>query len=393
MITIILLIAFFSLICYQLAKRRILFLVSRYQIKPRSLPGYYGINIAAWNFSASIFAIIVLYILKRLGFSVNYTYAYLSVIGIFLILLVYIFASLKGRFRAQMYFELTLKWLLNIAALLSIFITISILFSILFQAIEFFKEIPIEKFILGTKWSPESAEFGVIPVITGTLLITIIAMVVAAPLGLFSAIYLNEYANKKTRQIIKPMLEILSGVPTVVYGYFAALTIGPLIRIVGEKFGLTISTESALAAGLVMGIMITPYILSLSDDAINSVPKTLRDAALALGSTKAEMATQVILPAASSGIISAMLLAISRAIGETMIVVMAAGISAKLTFNPFEAVSTFTVQIATLLVGDQEFDNPKTLAAFALALTLFIITLFLNLWALIAMRKQRKYYE
>ncbi len=390
---IILLVALFSLICYQLAKRRILFLISRYQIKPRSLPGYYGINVAAWNFSASIFAIIVLYILKRLGFGVNYTYAYLSVIGIFFILLVYIFASLKGRFRAQMYFELTLKWLLNIAALLSIIITISILFSVLFQAIAFFKEVPIEKFILGTKWSLESEEFGVIPVITGTLLITIIAMLVAVPIGLFSAIYLNEYADKKARQLIKPILEILSGVPTVVYGYFAALTIGPLIRIIGEQFGLSISTESALAAGLVMGIMITPYILSLSDDAINSVPQTLRDAALALGSTKAEMATRVVLPAASSGIISAMLLAVSRAIGETMIVVMAAGISAKLTFNPFEAVSTFTVQIATLLVGDQEFDNPKTLAAFALALTLFIITLFLNLWALIAMRKQRKYYE
>ena len=390
---ILLLVIILSITCHFLAKKRILFLKSRYRIKPRSLPSYYGMNIAIWNFFGSIFAIITLYILKRLGLKVNYTYAYLAIISIFLILLVFIFASLKGRYRAQMYFELTLKWLLNLAALASIIITLAILFSVLFEAIEFFKEIPIEEFILGTKWLPESYEFGVIPVITGTLLITVIAVMIATPLGLFSAIYLNEYANKKTRMYIKPMLEILSGVPTIVYGYFAALTIGPFIRIIGEKFGLSISTESALAAGLVMGIMITPYILSLSDDAINAVPQNLRDAALALGSTKAEMSTKVILPAAASGIISAMLLAVSRAIGETMIVVMAAGISAKLTLNPFESVSTFTVQIVTLLVGDQEFDNPKTLAAFALALTLFIITLFLNLWALIAMRKKRKYYE
>lgn len=390
---IILLIILFSITCYYLAKKRILFLISRYQIKPRSLPGYYGINVAIWNFLGSIFTIITLYILKCLGLKVNYTYAYLAIISIFLIFLVFIFASLKGRYRAQMYFELTIKWLLNLAALASIIITLSILFSVLFEAIAFFKEIPIEEFILGTSWLPESYKFGVIPVITGTLLITLIAIFIATPLGLFSAIYLNEYANKKTRIFVKPMLEILSGVPTIVYGYFAALTIGPFIRIIGEKFGFSISTESALAAGIVMGVMITPYILSLSDDAINSVPQTLRDAALALGSTKAEMSIKVILPAAASGIISAMLLAISRAIGETMIVVMAAGISAKLTLNPFESVSTFTVQIVTLLVGDQEFDNPKTLAAFALALTLFIITLFLNLWALIAMRKKRKYYE
>jgi phosphate transport system permease protein len=390
---ILLLVIIFSLICYQLAKKRILFLTSRYRIKPKSLPSYYGMNIAMWNFFGSILAIIFLYILGRLGFEVNQTYTYLAIISIFLIFLVFIFASLKGRFRAQMYFELTLKWLLNIAALISILITISILLSVLFEAIEFFKIIPIEKFILGTKWLPESYDFGVIPVIAGTLLITIIAMLVAVPLGLFSAIYLNEYADKKSRTFIKPILEILSGVPTIVYGYFAALSVGPLIRTIGEAINLSISTESALAAGLVMGIMITPYILSLSDDAINSIPQTLRDAALALGSTKAEMSLKIIIPAASSGIISAMLLAVSRAIGETMIVVMAAGISASLTLNPFDSVSTFTVQIVTLLVGDQEFDNPKTLAAFALALTLFVITLFLNLWALIAMRKKGKYYE
>ena len=389
----------FSFFCYHLAKRRIIFLTSRYRIKARSLPWYYGINIAMWNLSASILAILIMWISESLGYQVNYAYGYLAIISIFTVLLVYIFAALKGRFRAQSYFELTLKWLLNLAALVSILITVSILFTILFESIKFFNLIPIEQFILGTKWSPQSADFvdenvfGVLPVLTGTLLITLIAMLVAIPLGLLSAIYLTEYTSKSARNIIKPSLEILAGIPTVVYGYFAALVMGPLIRMVGESIGLEVSTESALSAGLVMGIMIIPFILSLSDDAIAAVPQNLRDAALALGSTKAEMITKVVLPAASSGITSAILLAISRAVGETMIVTMAAGMNARLTLNPLESVSTFTAQIVALLVGDQEFDSPKTLSAFALALTLFIITLFLNLWAMIVIKRNKKRYE
>ncbi len=389
----------FSFFCYHLAKRRIIFLTSRYRIKARSLPGYYGINIAIWNLSASILAMFIIWVCEVLGYQVNYAYGYLAVISIFTILLVYIFAALKGRFRAQSYFELTLKWLLNLAALVSILLTISILFTILFESIKFFNLVPIEQFILGTKWSPQSADFsnenvfGVLPVLTGTLLITFIAMVVAIPLGLLSAIYLTEYTSKSARNIIKPSLEILAGIPTVVYGYFAVLIMGPFIRAVGEKVGLDVSTESALSAGLVMGIMIIPFILSLSDDAIAAVPQNLRDAALALGSTKAEMITKVVLPAASSGITSAILLAISRAVGETMIVTMAAGMNARLTLNPLESVSTFTAQIVALLVGDQEFDSPKTLSAFALALTLFIITLFLNLWAMIVIKRNKKRYE
>lgn len=389
----ILLVFLLSFFCYYLAKRRINFLVTQYQIKPRSLPGYYGINIAAWNLSASILAIIFIYLLKYFDFPVNPVYGYLAVISIFFVLTVYIFAALKGRFRAQFYFELTIRRILNFAALASIFITIAILFSVIFESIEFFKLVPIEEFLLGKKWLPQSGAFGIIPVLTGTLLITFIAMCVAVPLGLYSAIYLTEYANKNLRNLVKPILEILAGIPTIVYGYFAALIVGPFIRNIGEFFGLNVSTESALAAGLVMGIMIIPFIVSLSDDAIAAVPQTLRDASLALGSTKAETIKKVVLLAAKPGIIGAILLAVSRAIGETMIVAMAAGMDARLTANPLESVSTFTVQIASLLVGDQEFDNPKTLSAFALALALFIITLCINLYALVIMGRAKKYYE
>lgn len=385
----------FSLFCYHLAKKRIIFLSSRYRVKTRSLPEYYGINIATWNLSASILAILTLHIFTYFGYVVNEVYGYLAIISITTILVVYIFAALRGKFRAQMYFELTLKKILNLASLVSILLTLSILFTILFEAFKFFNIIPIEEFLLGLKWSPQDhgQNFGVIPILSGTLLITSIAMFIAIPLGLLSAIYLTEYTTKKARDIIKPILEILAGIPTIVYGYFAILIMGPTIRMIGETLGLDVSTESALAAGLVMGIMITPFILSLSDDAITAVPQNLRDAALALGSTRAEMIVKVVLPSASSGIISAVLLAISRAIGETMIVVMAAGINAKLTFNPMEAVTTFTAQIVALLVGDQEFDSPKTLSAFALALALFIITLFLNIWALIIIKRNRKRYE
>ena len=238
-----------------------------------------------------------------------------------------------------------------------------------------------------------SGTFGSVPLITGTLLITFIAMVISVPVGLFSAIYLSDYAPKKIRNITKPLLEILAGIPTVVYGFFAALTIGPILRKFGDSIGLDIVSESALAAGLVMGIMIIPFISSLSDDVINAVPQRLRDGSYALGTTKSETMVKVILPAALPGIVGSVLLAVSRAIGETMIVVMAAGMSAKLTANPFEAVTTVTVQIVTLLVGDQEFDSPKTLAAFALGLELFFITLFLNLIALRVVQKYREKYE
>ena len=238
-----------------------------------------------------------------------------------------------------------------------------------------------------------SGAFGAVPIFAGTLLISLIAMAVAVPIGLMSAIYLSEYAGRNARAVLKPMLEILAGIPTVVYGFFAALTVAPLVRDLGTFLGLDVASESALAAGLVMGIMIIPFVSSLSDDVINAVPVALREGAYGLGATKSETILRVVLPAALPGIVGSILLAMSRAIGETMIVVMAAGLAANLTANPFAAVTTVTVQIVTLLVGDQEFDSAKTLAAFALGLVLFAITLGLNIIALMTVRKYREKYD
>ena len=231
------------------------------------------------------------------------------------------------------------------------------------------------------------------PLFVGTLLIAFIAMCVAVPVGLMSAIYLAEYAHPQFRAVAKPLLEILAGIPTVVYGFFAALTVAPFFRDAGGDLGFDISSESALAAGVVMGIMIIPFVSSLSDDVITAVPQSMRDGSYGLGATQSETIRRVILPAALPGIVGGFLLAVSRAIGETMIVVMAAGLAANLTANPFEAVTTVTVQIVTLLVGDQEFDSPKTLAAFALGLVLFCVTLVLNVIALRIVTKYREQYE
>lgn len=305
--------------------------------------------------------------------------------------------------RARNHVERVIRYLLIACSTLAIFTTIGIVLSVLYEAIRFFKVIPITEFLFGLEWSPQmairsdqvgsSGAFGAIPVFAGTLLISAIAMSVAVPTGLMSAIYLSEYANRKFRAIAKPLLEILAGIPTVVYGFFAALVVAPAIRNTGTAIGLDVSSESALAAGLVMGVMIIPFVSSLSDDVINAVPQSLRDGAYGLGSTQSETIRQVILPAALPGIVGGVLLAVSRAIGETMIVVMAAGLSANLTANPLKTVTTVTVQIVTLLVGDQEFDSPKTLAAFALGLMLFIVTLILNVIALVVVRKYREQYE
>jgi phosphate transport system permease protein len=235
--------------------------------------------------------------------------------------------------------------------------------------------------------------FGSIPLFAGTMLISAIAMVIAVPAGLMAAIYLSEYAAPKVRMVVKPLLEILAGIPTVVYGFFAALTVAPYIRETGGIFGLDVSSESALAAGLVMGVMIIPFVSSLSDDVITAVPQSLRDGSLGLGATRSETVKKVVIPAALPGIVGGVLLAVSRAIGETMIVVMAAGLAANLTANPLESVTTVTVQIVTLLVGDQEFNSPKTLSAFALGLMLFTITLVLNFVALRVVKKYREQYE
>ncbi len=306
-------------------------------------------------------------------------------------------------FRARNRVEQIVLVALIAASSIAIFTTIGIVLSVLFEAIRFFQKVPATEFLFGLNWSPQTAiradqvgssgSFGAVPLFTGTLLITAIAMLVAVPVGLMTAIYLAEYSSRRVRGIAKPLLEVLAGIPTVVYGFFAALTVAPWVRRAGESMGLEVASESALAAGLVMGIMIIPLVSSLSDDAINAVPSAMRDGALGLGSTRSETMTRVILPAALPGIVGGILLAVSRAIGETMIVVMAAGLAANLTANPFEAVTTVTVQIVTLLVGDQEFDSAKTLAAFALGLMLFVVTLILNVIGLNVVRKYREQYD
>jgi phosphate transport system permease protein len=292
---------------------------------------------------------------------------------------------------------------LLLCSTIAILVTAGILLSLLFEALRFFEAVPVTDFLFGLHWSPQTAlradqvgssgSFGAVPVFAGTLLITLIAMGVAVPIGLLSAIYATCYASHTVRAALKPLLEVLAGVPTVVYGFFAALVIAPFIRRTGMGLGLDVASESALAAGLVMGIMIIPFVSSLSDDAITAVPHSLVEGSFGLGATRSETIRFVILPAALPGIMGAFLLAVSRAIGETMIVVMAAGFAANLTINPLEAVTTVTVQIVGLLTGDQEFDSAKTLSAFALGLVLFIATLGLNVVALRIVQKYRERYE
>lgn len=347
----------------------------------------------------------------RMGFLVTAGIALALFLGFLVISLGRIHPSLRTRHLVERF----TMWVLIAASGVAILTTLGIVFSLIFESLRFFEQVPILKFLFGNHWSPQSAfegagseatsrnaeVFGAIPVFAGTLLITAIAILIAAPVGLMSAIYLSDYASPRARSTFKPMLEVLAGVPTVVYGFFAALTLAPFIRSTGEGlFNLDISSESALAAGVIMGVMIIPFISSLSDDVINAVPQSMRDGSAALGATKSETIVKVILPAALPGIVSALMLAISRAIGETMIVVMAAGLAARPvswnlveTFNPFQAVTTVTVQIVTLLVGDQEFDSAKTLSAFALALVLFGVTLTLNIIALRVVQKYREQYD
>lgn len=311
----------------------------------------------------------------------------------------WIHADLRARNRVEKVVSVFLVGCSTVA----IFTTVGIVLSLLFESIRFFNAVPITEFLFGMHWSPQiamrsdqvgsSGAFGAVPLFAGTLLISFIAMMVAVPLGLLSAIYMAEYANPKFRAIVKPLLEVLAGIPTVVYGFFAALTVAPFFRDIGLSLGLSVASESALAAGVVMGIMIIPFVSSLSDDVITAVPQSLREGSFGLGATRSETIRQVIVPAALPGIVGGVLLAVSRAIGETMIVVMAAGLAANLTANPLEAVTTVTTQIVTLLVGDQEFDSPKTLAAFALGLVLFCVTLVLNVVALHIVNKYREKYD
>jgi phosphate transport system permease protein len=312
-------------------------------------------------------------------------------------------SRIAAQFRARQAFERVMTGVIVVCSVIAILTTLGIILSLSFEAWRFFLRVDPVQFLTSLRWEPQIAlredqvsaggQFGMIPVLTGTLLIAGIALLVAVPIGLASAVYLTEYANTRVRAFVKPIIEILSGVPTVVYGFFAVLVIAPAMREFGQVIGIDIAPNSALAAGAVMGIMIIPFISSLSDDALAAVPQSMRDGAYAMGATRGETITGVLIPAALPGIVGGILLAASRAIGETMIVVMAAGIIANLTINPLEPVTTVTVQIVTLLIGDTEFDNPKTLAAFALGLLLFVTTLALNVIALRVVQKYREKYE
>jgi phosphate transport system permease protein len=330
------------------------------------------------------------------------------------------FPRISKDFRARNRVEGWTAALLIVCSVVAIMTTVGIVMSLLYESLRFFHSVPILDFLFGTDWDAQIAmradqiaakgSFGAVPLFAGTFLIMIIAMAVAAPIGLFSAIYLAEYAGRGARATIKPMLEILAGIPTVVYGFFAALTVGPLFRAgfnalgaelikIGGPLAATgeflagVQNQMALVAGAVMGIMLIPFVSSLSDDIINAVPQSLRDGSYAMGATKSETIRNVVMPAALPGIMAALLLAVSRAIGETMIVVMAAGAQANLTANPLRQVTTVTYQIVVLLTGDQEFDNPRTLAAFGLGLTLFAVTLMLNVVALRIVQKYREQYD
>jgi phosphate transport system permease protein len=353
-----------------------------------SLPNYHGLLIGASALLAGLFVFVLLAtvlpaVAPWAGLAAGAAAAFT------------LFSKITPEFRARNLFEKITLGFLVVCSGIAILTTIGILFSVLFETARFFREVPALSFFTGIQWAPTGSPpvFGFIPLLTGTLLITAIAMCVAGPLGLLAAIYMAEYASPKVRAIFKPVLEMLTGIPTVVLGFFAALTVAPFIRNSGTTLGLTVSAESALAAGIVIGMLLIPVISSLSDDVINAVPQSMRDGSYAMGATKSETIKRVILPAALPGIVSAFILAVSRALGETMIVVMAAGLSANFTVNPLSSVTTMTVQIAMLLVGDHEFDSAKTLAAFALGFVLFFFTLMLNFIALRLVQKYKEQYD
>jgi phosphate transport system permease protein len=312
-------------------------------------------------------------------------------------------SRVSAEFRARHGVERIVLGLMIFCSTIAVFTTIGIVLSLAFESIKFFRMVPLHEFLFGLRWEPQIAiradqvagqgAFGVIPVILGSVVIMMIALLIAVPIGLFSAIYLNEFASRRVRNFVKPTLEILAGVPTIVYGFFAILVVAPFLRSTGADLGLDVSPNTALAAGICMAIMLIPFISSFADDALGAVPRALSDGSLALGATRGETMLKILFPAAIPGIVGGILLAVSRAIGETMIVVMAAGIIAKLTINPLDSVTTVTLQIVTLLIGDTEFDNPKTLAAFALGSLLFLITLCINILALRIVRKYREQYD
>lgn len=370
------------------------------RVRPHSLPRFHG-YLVAWHIAIALFVLLLAHAFR--SDIVTRTVLAGGLLLATAAACLHGYRAIGPNFRSRDYVERYVRIALLLCSAVAVLTTFGIVLSLIFESLRFFEQVSVIEFLTGLQWSPQTAiredqagqsgAFGAIPIFAGTFMIMAVAMLIAAPVGLLIAIYLSEYASTRMRGIVKPFIEILAGVPTVVYGFFALLTVGPAIRGVAESMGFAVPTQSAIAAGSVMGVMIIPFISSLSDDVINAIPQNLRDGAYALGATKSETMTQVIFPAALPGIMGAILLGVSRAIGETMIVVMAAGRAANLTGNPFEAVTTVTVQVVALLTGDQEFDSAKTLAAFALGLVLFIITLILNVIALLIVRRYRERYE
>ena len=395
------------LFAYSIGRRRAVTLAGEAHLHSR--PGYYGWYAVVWLALPAVGVALAASLLHMAGMAtvpepmVLAAALALAAGGLWVGL-----KTLRPGLRARNIVEGTVRWLLIAAALVSILTTLGIVFSILFEAIRFFQLVSLWEFLTGTTWSPDTAflggagregegqaqaEFGSVPLFAGTFMITGIAMLVALPVGLLSAIYMSEYASKRVREAAKPTLEVLAGIPTVVYGFFAAITVSPLVVQLAEGLGLDASYSNALAPGVVMGVMIIPFVSSLSDDVISAIPNSLREGSFALGATESETIKQVLVPAALPGIVSAFILAVSRALGETMIVVMAAGLRPNLTANPLEDMTTVTVRIVDALTGDQEFDSPETLSAFGLGLMLFIVTLVLNTVSLMVVRRFHEKYD
>lgn len=397
---------------YTLARRKVMTAGGRLN----SLPGYYGSYVALWTGGPALILLLALALAGDRVAGADYLPALALVLAVAGALWAY--PKVRPSFRARPRVDAWVAGVLFACSAVAVLTTVGIVLSLLYESLRFFNVVSPLDFLFGTHWSPQialradqegsSGGFGAVPLFAGTFLVMLIAMSVAGPVGLFSAIYLSEYAGRGTRAWVKPAMEVLAGVPSVVYGFFAALTVGPALRgvfnglgaqLIGGPLGglgvylSQVQNQMALVAGSVMGIMLIPLVSSLSDDILNAVPQTLRDGSYAMGATRSETVRRVVLPAALPGVAGAFLLAISQAIGETMIVTMAAGLQPNLTINPLDTVTTVTVQIVTLLTGDQEFDSPKTLAAFGLGLTLFAVTLVLNIAALAVVQRYREQYD
>lgn len=381
-----------SAAAYFMAPRRVLRLVAGDRRKLASLPRQYGLSAAL---SVALPAMLVAVVVALGGFNapvLPYVIAGVAIVGMALS----VWQS-RPDFIARNRAESLITLVLIAASGVAILTTVGIVMSMLFETTNFFRDYSWKDFFFSTEWSPNfrgDSALGILPLLWGTLYISLIALLFAVPIGLFAAIYLSEYASPRMRAIAKPAIEVLAGIPTIVYGLFALVTVGPFLRdYFATPMGFGQSASSVLTAGLVMGVMLIPFVSSLSDDIFNAVPQTIRDGSLGLGATKSETIRQVVVPAALPGIVGAVLLAASRAIGETMIVVLGAGAAARLSLNPFEAMTTVTVKIVSQLTGDTDFASPETLVAFALGLTLFVITLGLNVFALYIVRKYREQYE